>query len=65
MTNLTALRYNPDQVFEVETTDVEYRNDGEESWLATIYQPKGPGLFRRCWTYTEAPGTGASGAITG
>ena len=45
MAKLTALRYNPDQVFPVETTDVEYRNDGENSWLATIYQPKGTGPF--------------------
>jgi acetyl esterase/lipase len=45
MANLTTLRYDPDQVFEVQTTDVEYRKDGDESWLATIYQPKGKGPF--------------------
>ena len=45
MAKLTSLRYDPDRVFEVETTDVEYRHDGEKSWLATIYQPKGTGPF--------------------
>jgi acetyl esterase len=37
--------YDPAARYEVSTTDVEYRRDGEDSWLATIYRPQGPGPF--------------------
>lgn len=31
--------------FEVSWEDVEYRHDGQQSWLARIYQPQGSGPF--------------------
>ena len=37
--------YDPSARYEVSETNVEYRRDGEESWLATIYRPQGPGPF--------------------
>lgn len=38
-------RFDPAAQFEVKTFDVEYRRDGSRSWLARIYQPRGPGPF--------------------
>jgi acetyl esterase/lipase len=37
--------YDPRRTFEVRSTDVEYRREGEESWLARVYQPQGQGPF--------------------
>jgi acetyl esterase/lipase len=34
-----------EQAFEVDVQDVEYQNLNGKSWLARIYQPKGPGPF--------------------
>jgi acetyl esterase/lipase len=41
----SALNYDPAARYEVKVEDVEYRSDGEESWLALMYQPQGPGPF--------------------
>jgi acetyl esterase len=40
-----SLRYDPAGRYEVKVEDVEYRSDGERSWLALMYQPQGPGPF--------------------
>ena len=45
MVKLSDLSYNPTQTFEVETYDLDYRRDGDRSWAARIYQPKGSGPF--------------------
>ena len=37
--------YNPAQQFAVQVQELEYRNDGKESWMVTIYQPEGEGPF--------------------
>src|SRR5687768_9484867 len=37
--------YDPSREYAVKTFDVEYRRDGGEGWLATIYQPEGEGPF--------------------
>ena len=37
--------YNPAQQLAVQVHEVEYRNDGKDSWMATIYQPQGGGPF--------------------
>src|SRR4051794_32747907 len=37
--------YDPAGRYEITTTDVEYRHDGEQSWLVRIYQPRGTGPF--------------------
>jgi acetyl esterase/lipase len=37
--------YDPNQTFDVRAEDVEYRRDGERSWLARVYQPQGSGPF--------------------
>jgi acetyl esterase len=41
----SSLRYDPAGHYEVKVEDVEYRSDGERSWLALMYQPQGPGPF--------------------
>jgi acetyl esterase len=41
----SALRYDPAARYEVKFEDIEYRRDGEQSWLALVYQPQGPGPF--------------------
>lgn len=41
----SPLRYDPTRRYEVKVEDVEYRHDGEQSWLALMYQPQGPGPF--------------------
>jgi acetyl esterase/lipase len=41
----SALRYDPAGRYEIKVDDVEYRRDGEESLLALMYQPQGPGPF--------------------
>jgi acetyl esterase len=45
MAKLSALQYDPNQSFDVQVSDVEYRHDGTTSWQATIYQPQGSGPF--------------------
>ena len=37
--------YNPAQQLEVQVHELEYRNDGQEPWMVTIYQPRGNGPF--------------------
>jgi acetyl esterase len=41
----SVLRYDPAARYEVKVEDIEYRSDGERSWLALTYQPQGPGPF--------------------
>ena len=42
---MANLKYDPSARFDVETSDVVYRQDGNTSWQASIYQPKGEGPF--------------------
>ncbi len=37
--------YNPTQQLAVQVHEVEYRNDGRDSWMVTIFQPQGDGPF--------------------
>ena len=37
--------YNPAQQFEAQIHELEYRSDGNQSWMVTIYQPQGDGPF--------------------
>jgi acetyl esterase len=37
--------YDPWAEYEVDEHDVEYRRDGQESWLARVYRPRGNGPF--------------------
>jgi len=41
----SALKYDPARRYDVKTQDVEYRRDGEQFWLAFVYQPQGAGPF--------------------
>jgi len=41
----SVLNYDPTRHYDVKVEDVEYRRDGEQSWLALMYQPQGPGPF--------------------
>jgi acetyl esterase/lipase len=45
MTNTTKLRYDPDAKYEVTTTDIVYRREGDIELKARIYQPQGAGPF--------------------
>ena len=45
MVDQRTLVYDPAGSYEVDTEEVEYRSDGNESWLAQIYRPKGTGPF--------------------
>lgn len=45
MVSQQSLTYNPSGAYELDIQEVEYLRDGNDSWLATIYQPKGPGPF--------------------
>lgn len=52
--------YDPDQHFEVEVFDVEYRRAGQDAWLARVYRPPGDGPFAALldvhggiWTYLD------------
>ena len=40
-----ALSYDPAARYEVQVEDIEYRRDGDRSWLALTYQPRGAGPF--------------------
>jgi acetyl esterase/lipase len=37
--------YNPAQQLAVQVHELEYRHDGQKSWMVTIYQPQGDGPF--------------------
>jgi acetyl esterase len=41
----SPVKYDPAGRYEVKVEDIEYRSDGERSWLALTYQPQGPGPF--------------------
>src|SRR5262249_60419861 len=70
-----SLNYAPARRYEFKVEDVEYRRDGEQSWLAMIYQPQGAGPFPALldihgggWNNgdpTNNPGGGVGGAGTG
>jgi acetyl esterase len=45
LTQQAPLHYDPSASYEVSWQDVEYLNDGQQSWLARVYQPKGSGPF--------------------
>ena len=46
MTTTTAKpSYDPNAHYEVKVFDVEYRRDGDDVWLARIFQPQGAGPF--------------------
>jgi len=38
-------RYDPNQHYEVDVSDVEYRRDGDQAWLARVYRPRATGPF--------------------
>jgi len=40
-----SLKYDPAAHYEIKVEDLEYRSDGERSWLALTYQPQGTGPF--------------------
>jgi acetyl esterase len=40
-----SVKYDPAARYEVKVEDIEYRSDGERSWLALTYQPQGTGPF--------------------
>ena len=40
-----VLNYDPARHYDVKTEDIAYRHDGEQSWLALVYQPQGVGPF--------------------
>ena len=42
---MANLKYDPSARFDVEISDVVYRQDGNIPWQASIYQPKGEGPF--------------------
>ena len=35
----SVLSYDPARRYDVKVEDVEYRRDGEQSWLALMYRP--------------------------
>jgi acetyl esterase len=40
MTTTSALKYDPNAHYEVETTEVEYRREGDRAWLVRIHRPR-------------------------
>ena len=36
-------RYDPNQHYEVDVSDVEFRRDGDQAWLARVYRPRATG----------------------
>src|SRR4051812_3234973 len=40
-----AARYDPASTYDVRWRDVEYRHDGQQSWLVRLYEPQGPRPF--------------------
>jgi acetyl esterase/lipase len=45
MTTTSSLRYDPNATFEIESTDIEYRREGNRAWLARVHSPVGSGPF--------------------
>ena len=45
MTTTSGLRYDPNATFEIESTDVVYRREGDTTWLARVHRPLGEGPF--------------------
>jgi acetyl esterase/lipase len=45
MTTTSSLRYDPNATFDIESSDVEYRRDGGQVWLARVIKPRGIGPF--------------------
>ncbi|HLH22347.1 MAG TPA: alpha/beta hydrolase [Chloroflexota bacterium] len=43
--SVAPLPYGPTSTYQVKVFDVAYRRDGDETWLARIYQPQGAGPF--------------------
>jgi acetyl esterase/lipase len=41
----SSVKYDSAARYEVKVEDIEYRRDGDRSWLALTYQPQGPGPF--------------------
>ena len=41
----TVLNYDPARRYDFKVEDVVYRRDGEQAWLALVYQPQGTGPF--------------------
>lgn len=41
----SVVRYDPAAKYEVKVEDVEYRRDGDQSWLSMMYLPQGEGPF--------------------
>ncbi|MGH2588573.1 MAG: alpha/beta hydrolase [Dehalococcoidia bacterium] len=41
----SVLSYDPIRRYDITAEDVEYRRDGQESWLARLYRPQGAGPF--------------------
>ncbi len=39
------VRYDPEATYEVEISDVEYRNAAGDGWLVRVCRPRGPGPF--------------------
>jgi acetyl esterase/lipase len=44
-TQIKVPHYDPTATYEVRGQDVEYRSDGQQSWLVRIHQPQGSGPF--------------------
>jgi len=42
---MASTSYDPERTYEFEVKDVEYLHDGDQSFLASVYQPQGPGPF--------------------
>ncbi len=45
MTTTSGLRYDPNATYEITSTDVEYRREGAQAWLARVHRPVGEGPF--------------------
>src|SRR5262249_5436711 len=44
-THAPAIAYRRDNHFAIDISDVEYRRDGDEVFIARVYQPRGTGPF--------------------
>ena len=42
---MQLLHYDPARRYDFKVKDVEYRRDGDQSWLSMMYLPQGPGPF--------------------
>ena len=45
LSQTTAARYDPSARYDVRWRDVQYLHDGQQGWLARIYEPQGTGPF--------------------